>query len=143
SVGLNLLGCPVRADPRYNNFPRALPSAMMVQGRRADDLDEEEIASKVIGLKAISIVVQDNAEITSRILAIVLKGRRVQISSPRVRRLSETVQPQLGDCSNGARIRLGLRKAGNRNSVFLICGLPSQPVVQLPAREHLRLPRRD
>lgn len=116
---------------------------MMVQARRPDDLDEEEIASKVIGLKAISIVVEDNAEITPRILAIVLKGRRVQISSPRVRRLSETVRPQLGDGSNGARIRLGRRKAGNRNSVFLICGLPSQPEVRLPAREHLRLPRRD
>src|SRR4029077_894883 len=118
SVGLNLLGCPVRADPRYNNFPRALPSAMMVQARQPDDLDEEEIASKVIGLKAISIVVEDNAEITPRILAIVLKGRRVQISSPRVRRLSETVRPQPGDGSNGARIRLGRGKAGHGIYVF-------------------------
>jgi len=116
---------------------------MMVQARRPDDLDEEEIASKVIGLKAINIVDEDNAEITPRILAIVLKGRPVQISSPRVRRLFETVRPQLGDGSNGARIRLGRRKVGNRNSVFLICGLPSQPEVPRAAREHWQQPPRD
>ena len=34
---------------------------MMVQARRPDDLDEEEIASKAIGLKAINIVDEDNA----------------------------------------------------------------------------------
>jgi len=39
--GVESLGYPVRADSPLHNFPMALRSAMMVQARRPDDLDQE------------------------------------------------------------------------------------------------------
>jgi hypothetical protein len=68
---------------------------MMVQARRPDDFDEEYIASKVIGLEAINIVVEDNVEITPRILVVASKGMLAPISFPRVQMLYGIVRPRL------------------------------------------------